>query len=94
MSAWCYVLRLKSGNLYIGSTSNIDQRYQNHLNGHACRTTKYDPAVTIIYSEKYDNLKEARKREDQIKRWSRDKKEALVSRDFSRLRELAKSRKK
>ena len=94
MSSWCYILRLESGNLYVGSTADIDQRFQDHLNGHACRTTKYDHAIKLIYSEKFNNILEARKRETQIKGWTRAKKEALISGDMTKLQELAKSRKK
>ena len=51
-----------------------------------------DPPVKLVYSETFDDYTKAREREAQVKRWSRAKKEALVSRDRSRLRELAKSR--
>ena len=90
MPAWCYILRLKSGKLYIGSTSNINQRYQDHLNGRTCRTTKYDRAIHLIYSEEFENLKIAQLREVQIKRWSRAKKEALIACDFNKLNQLSK----
>jgi len=93
MPAWFYILRLKSGQLYIGSTTNLDQRYKDHRSGKACRTTKLDPPVELVYSEKYDTFAEARRRETQIKRWSRAKKEALVSEDLSKLKGLSKSRK-
>jgi putative endonuclease len=94
MPAWCYILRLKSGNLYVGSTADINQRFQEHLDGYACRTTKYDPAIKLIYSEEFNNILEARKREIQIKKWTRAKKEALISGEMTKLQALAKSRKK
>ncbi len=93
MAAWCYILRLKSGKLYIGATTDLKIRYQDHLSGKACQTTKFDPPVGLVYSETFEFFSEARKREAQVKRWSRAKKEALVSGDFSTLRKLAKSRK-
>ncbi len=93
MPTWFYILRLKSGQLYIGSTTNLDQRYKDHCSGKACRTTKFDPPVELVYSEKHDTFPEARHREAQIKRWSRAKKEALVSEDLSKLKGLSKSRK-
>ena len=89
MPAWLYFLRLKSGQLYIGSTTDLRERYKAHLAGKACRTTKLDPPVALLYSEEYQTFSEARKREAQIKRWSRAKKEALVAGDLSRLRELS-----
>jgi predicted GIY-YIG superfamily endonuclease len=50
--------------------------------------------VKVVYSESLPTFSDARKREAQIKRWTRAKKEALVSGDLAKLRELSKSRKK
>ena len=91
MPAWLYILRLKSGQLYIGSTTNLDQRYKDHCSGKACRTTQLDPPESLLYSEKLENFSNARKREAQVKRWSRAKKEALVSGNITSLKALAKS---
>jgi len=92
MPAWLYILRLKSGQLYIGSTTDMDQRYEDHCSGRACRTTKLDPPIAHIFTEEYQTFSEARKREAQIKRWTRAKKEALVSRDLTKLKQLSKKR--
>ena len=81
MTAWAYILRLKSGQLYIGSTTDLDHRFADHTAGHACRTTKLDPPLKIVYSETLPTFSDARKREMQIKRWTRAKKKALVAGD-------------
>ena len=94
MPAWLYILRLKSGQLYIGSTADLDQRYKDHRSGKACRTTQLDPPQKLLYSEELDSFSDARKREAQIKRWSRAKKETLVSGDLTKLKDLSKSRKR
>lgn len=93
MPAWFYILRLQSGSLYIGVTTDLEKRFEDHCSGRACRTTKLDPPVALVYSEEFETFPEARRREAQIKRWSRAKKEALASADVAKLRELAKSRK-
>jgi len=49
--------------------------------------------VSLVYTEEFQTFSEARRREAQIKQWSRSKKEALVSGDLDKLKELAKSRK-
>jgi putative endonuclease len=54
MTAWLYILRLKSGGLYIGTTKNLNQRYKDHCSGTACRTTRLDPPVELVYSEVFD----------------------------------------
>ena len=92
MSAYLYILRLKSGNLYIGTTVNLNQRTQEHFEGRACNTTCLDPPLALIHSERYATFTEARRREDQLKRWTRAKKEALVAGDLETLRKLSKSR--
>jgi len=94
MPAYLYILRLQSGQLYIGSTKDLDQRCREHFGGKACRTTKYDPPSELVYSESFATFSEARKREAQIKRWTRAKKEALVSGDLTKLQKLSKSSQK
>ena len=92
MAAWIYILRLKSGQLYIGSTTDLDRRVKAHYSGKACRTTKLDSPFKIVYSESLPTFSDARKREAQIKRWTRAKKEALVAGDMVKLRNLSKSK--
>ena len=94
MPAWIYILRLKPDQLYIGSATNLENRYKDHCSGKACRTTKLDPPVAILYTEEFQTFIEARQREAQVKRWTRSKKEALVSGDLKTLRKLWKSHKK
>ena len=94
MAAYLYIIRLKSGQLYIGATTDLEQRYQDHQNGKACRTTKLDPPHKLVYSESLATFSDARKREAQIKRWTGAKKEALLAGDIIKLRNLTKSRNK
>jgi putative endonuclease len=92
MPAWFYILRLKSGNLYVGSTTDLEKRYAEHCTKRACQTTTLDPPIALVYSEEYGTFSEARRREAQVKRWSRAKKEALVSGDLTKLQKPAKSK--
>jgi putative endonuclease len=93
MPGWFYILRLKSGALYIGATTDLNQRYKDHCSGKACRTTQLDPPQKLLYFEKLDSFSDARKREAQVKRWSRGKREALALGDLETLHQLAKRRK-
>ncbi len=92
MPAWFYILRLQSGSLYPGATADLEQRYEEHSTKRGCRTTTIDPPSALVYSEEYETFGEARRRESQVKRWSRAKKEALVAGDLDTLRNLAKSK--
>jgi putative endonuclease len=94
MSAFVYILRLRSGGLYVGACNDVGKRYVEHFQGKASRTRKLDPPIAVAYKEECETFVEARRREAQIKRWSRAKKEALVSGDLYTLRELSKSRKR
>ena len=91
MSAHLYILRLKSGQLYVGATTDLDRRWREHVSGEACRTTRLDPPLAIAYTEELPTFSAARGREAQIKRWSRAKREALVARDLDALQRLAQS---
>ncbi len=92
MPAWFYILRLESSLLYSGSTRSLEKRIDDHFAGKGCRTTKTDPPVTLAYSEEYATYKEAFHREQQVKRWSRAKKEALIKGDMMELKQLSKCR--
>jgi putative endonuclease len=87
-----YILRLQSGQLYIGSTTDLAQRLKDHASGRACRTTTLDPPVALLQVETLETFAQARAREAQLKRWSRAKKEALLRGDLAKLQTLARSR--
>jgi len=78
MSAWFYILRLHTGRLYCGATKDLTRRTGEHFEGKGCRTTKGDPPVELVYSEQFDTYSEALKREAQVKKWTRKRKEALI----------------
>ena len=86
-----YFPRLRSGVIYIDSSTDFEQRLEDHISGQACRTTQLDPPVAILRIEVYATFAEARQREAPLKRWSRAKKEALVAGDAASLRNLSRS---
>ena len=73
-----YILRNKSNHLYIGSTSNIEERINRHNTGDGAEFTKRNKDFRLVYKENYSTLLEARRREKQIKGWRREKKENLI----------------
>ena len=89
MRGWFYILRINSGGLYIGSTTNLQKRAKEHIGGEGGRTTYLDPPEALVYFEEFETIEEARKREEQVKRWTRAKKEALISGDKETLKMLA-----
>lgn len=78
MKYFTYLARCSDNSLYTGSCINIKYREKKHNSGNGAKYTKYRRPVKIIYFEKFNTLTEARRRETQIKRWTKIKKENLV----------------
>jgi predicted GIY-YIG superfamily endonuclease len=87
-----YILRLRSGVHYVGASMDLEQRLHDHASGRACRTTQLDPPFALLRVEVCSTFREARRREGQLKGWSRPKKEALIRGDLEMLRALSRSR--
>ena len=60
--------------LYVGITENPKARLYYHNSKMGAEFTKGKAKFYLVFSEKYNTLNEARKREIQIKKWRRDKK--------------------
>ena len=75
MSFYFYIARCQDESLYCGCTNNIDQRITRHNAGQGARWFRQHGPGEIVFSEKFGTLVEARKRETQVKKWSRKKKE-------------------
>lgn len=60
-----------------------------HNEGQGGRYTRQRRPVTLAFVERHDTMKSAAQRERQIKRWSRAKKEMLISGDATGLKRLA-----
>ena len=73
-----YIVRCTDNSLYSGITNDLTQRVKKHNSGKGAKYTAIRNPVSLVYSEKYDNISLARKREEQIKKWSKVKKEELI----------------
>jgi len=84
--AWFfYMVRCNDGSLYSGITNDVDARIRAHNNGTGAKYTCGKRPVILVYQEKYDNVSKARKRETQIKNWSKIKKERLIKGIYTQL---------
>ena len=90
--ATTYILRCADNKLYVGSTTNIDERLKRHNAGYASEYTHLHRPVELVYKEEYDTYQEAFRRERQLKKWTLAKKEALIAGDIEKLKELSKSK--
>ncbi|MDP2691342.1 MAG: GIY-YIG nuclease family protein [bacterium] len=73
-----YLARCSDKSLYVGYCSNITKREKAHNEGKGAYFTRKRRPIKIIYFEKYLSEIEAIRRELQIKKWSRIKKENLA----------------
>lgn len=78
MMYFFYIVRCKDGSLYCGSTNNIERRIKQHNSGQGSVYVRTHGGGIIVYSEHFNALPEAMRREAQIKKWSRRKKENLI----------------
>ncbi len=74
------MIRNDANKLYVGVTKDPQQRVRYHNEKRGAQFTKRIPSFEIAFLEKYPDLAGARKREIQIKKWRRDKKEILTER--------------
>jgi putative endonuclease len=77
---WVYMIKNDFNDLYVGITDNPEQRLKYHNEKRGALFTKRDSLFKIVLLEQYPTLADARKREIQIKKWRRDKKEMLIKR--------------
>ena len=74
------MLKNDFNDLYIGITDNPDERLKYHNEGRGALFTKRNSLFKIVFLEQHPTLADARKREVQIKKWRREKKEVLIVR--------------
>lgn len=85
------MIKCADNTLYTGTTTNISRRIKEHNNKKGGSYTRVRLPVELVYKEPYPNRSQALKREEQIKRWSRNKKQALINHNKAQLTQLSKS---
>ena len=86
---FAYILRCSDGSYYTGSTDELEHRIAQHQHGEGCAWTQTRLPVDLVWSQEFQTREEAREAEHQIKRWSRAKKEALITGRFDLVSRLA-----
>lgn len=85
-----YIGRTDDDRLYIGHTVHLDRRLAEHARGKfgAKFIKDHGKAFQVVHTEVFESRTAAMRRERQLKRWSRAKKEALVRGEIDALRRL------
>ena len=85
-----YIALLSDGRFYVGMTSlPPDVRAVRHRSGLGGEFTRRNPVVRILWFETHPTSGSARGREQQLKRWGRAKKQALIEGYTQRLKRLS-----
>ena len=81
MPYFVYILRTSSNTLYIGQTNNLEKRIKEHKNksSKSAKYIRYFKSFKLVYSEKHSTREEAMKREIELKKWPRAKKEFIIA---------------
>ncbi|PKO61335.1 MAG: rRNA methyltransferase, partial [Betaproteobacteria bacterium HGW-Betaproteobacteria-18] len=87
---YVYLLRCADDSYYCGQTDSMDSRLQQHQEGQIGYTSTRKP-VELVWQGEFEAREGAIAFEQQIKGWSRAKKEALIAGDWDRIKMLAKS---
>lgn len=77
---YLYLLRCADKSLYCGQTKNLQRRIKEH-NFDDVKSAKYTKSrrpVELVYLEKYKTISEVLKREFEIKKMTKIKKETLI----------------
>lgn len=64
--AFIYILKNNLGGYYIGSTVNLPQRLKHHYGGHT-PSTKRMGQISLVFSQEYPTISEARAVERRLK---------------------------
>lgn len=84
MSWYVYIARARTTRFYTGITTNTKTRIEKHNLGEGSRFAVQQGPFELVYaSGPYPGKSEARRREIQIKGWSRAKKLKLINGDWS-----------
>jgi len=93
MDHYVYILECADGSYYIGVSFDPGMRLQRHNDGLGGSYTKKRRPVKLVFSERHDSEQAALLRERQLKRWTRQKKAALIAGKFPELHRLSRRRK-
>ena len=86
MTFHSYMLHCSDGSYYLGHTDNLEQRVAQHQSGEIPGYTQSRRPVALVWSQDFGTRDEALSAEQQIKGWSRKKKEGLIAGDWDAIR--------
>ncbi len=89
MQSWVYIMASYHWTLYIGVTSELEQRVWQHKSKFLRGFSSKNNCSRLVYFEEFAGIENAIAREKQLKGWVRAKKLSLIHRENPKLDGLA-----
>ncbi len=78
MPYYFYLARCADSSLYAGFCTDLAAREAAHNSGRGAKYTRSRLPVRIVYHEEFGTRSEALKREAAVKKWRKERKEAMI----------------
>ena len=75
---YCYLVRCRDHSLYAGITTDLRRRVAEHNEGVGAKYTRSRRPVRLVWQEPFESRSAASKREAEVKKWRKSRKEKLV----------------
>lgn len=77
---YLYLLRCSDNSLYCGQTKDLKRRVKEHNNDNSkSKYTRSRQPVKLVYFEKFKTINKVLKREFEVKKMTKEKKEMLIN---------------
>jgi len=81
MAYFCYIVECADGTYYTGWTTDPQRRTKQHNLGRGAKYTRQHGPVRLVYVESLPDRSHAMRRENAIKKYSRERKKKLITTD-------------
>ena len=75
---YVYILQCSDTSLYVGCAVDLKKRIERHQSSKGAKYTKGRLPVQLVYSERFDTLPQAMRREKEIQKLPRKKKLSMI----------------
>ena len=93
MNYYLYMLRCEDDSIYTGTAKDYLKRYEEHLNGKGAKYTKAHKVVNIERVFLCDSRSIACSLESKLKKYTKKKKESVISKPDDFIKEIENNRK-
>jgi putative endonuclease len=93
MYHYFYLARCADNSLYAGTCIDLAAREAKHNAGTGAKYTRSHGPVRFIYHERFRTLSAARKREAEVKKWSKEEKEELIGKRTKKTKRIKRTKK-